>query len=170
MRRKRLRIGEKVSIAVADGNAKQLPFLHEIGERGVGGFCPQVFELAQIFQADISQKGAGQQSRFGQDLKSVADTKDESAFFGEIGNGIHYRRELRQRSGSQVVTVGKSAGQKDRVKTLYGGVLVPDEFNRFSEDGLDCVITIVLAVGARKDDDAEFHTVLITPKQSGIPQ
>ncbi len=47
-------------------------------------FRSQVNKLADVFHADIPQQRAGQQSGFGQDLESVADAEDESAFFGEI--------------------------------------------------------------------------------------
>src|SRR5205814_1163663 len=117
----------------------------------------QIFEFAKILQADIAQERARQQAGFRENLKTVADSKNHAAFFRKIGNRVHHRRELRERAGSQVVTICKSAGQDDRVESLYGRVLVPNVRHRLSEHRLDRVIAIVLAIRSWKNNDTEFH-------------
>ena len=76
---------------------------------------------------------------------------------GEIRDRCHDRREPGDRAGPQVVAVRKPARQHDDVSALEARLLVPDELGLLAEHVLGGVIGVVIAVGAGKDDDAEFH-------------
>src|SRR5207253_5678824 len=71
---------------------------------------------------------------------------------------VHDRRKTGQRSGAQVVAVRKASGNDDGIVTAQVGVAVPDEINRLSDVFRDHVVSIVIAVRAGKNNDAEFHS------------
>ncbi len=73
----------------------------------------------------IDQERAGKQTRFAEDLEAVADTEHEPALIGELDDLLHDRRETGDRAGTQVVTVGETAGHDDRVNALEITVFVP---------------------------------------------
>src|SRR3954471_8959195 len=54
----------------------------------------------------------------------------------------------------------KAARQHDDVCALQRCFLVPDELGVLAKDVFRGVIGVVIAVGTRKDDDAEFHFLL----------
>jgi uncharacterized protein with GYD domain len=60
-------------------------------------------------------------------LKAVAYPQHKSSAVREFPDRIHHRRKARERTGSQVITVGKSAGKYDGVVRRQIGVTVPDE-------------------------------------------
>jgi len=76
-------ISKKIPIAVTDRNPQQLPLREEVGERRVRRLSTEIFELADIFQADVSEQRSRQQSGFGQYLKTIAYAENQTALFSK---------------------------------------------------------------------------------------
>ena len=109
-------------------------------------------------QIAVADERAGQQVRFGQDLKAVADADDEAAVVGELFHGLHHGAEPRDRAAAQIIAVAKAAGHDDAIGVAEGGVLVPDEVRGMAEqaDGVDGVL---VAVAGGELEDGEIHSI-----------
>src|SRR5205085_2490017 len=70
---------------------------------------------------------------------------------------IHHGREARERTGAQVVAIREAAWNDDRIVRTQIRVTMPDEINGLADVLRDYVISIVIAVRAWKNYDAEFH-------------
>ena len=69
----------------------------------------------------------------------------------------HHRRKLGDGAAAQIIAVGEAAGQNDGIDIAECVRIVPDEFGLLAEIVRDGVPSIVIAIAAGKDDDAEFH-------------
>jgi hypothetical protein len=78
--------------------------------------------LANEFQLRIAHQDAGQQARFAQDLKAVADPEHETAIGGVFAHRVHHRRAGGNRAAAQIVAIGKPAGHHDEVGPLGSAV------------------------------------------------
>src|SRR5918911_1537579 len=85
------------------------PALQLVSERRVGIFDPHVYVLAYEMKVSVAYERTGQESRFGQDLKAVADAKDEAASCGELLDRSHDGRKACERPGPQVIAVREAA-------------------------------------------------------------
>src|SRR5262249_15626352 len=109
----------------------------------------------------VAHECAGKHPGFAKDLEAVADANHKSARGGESGDFLHDGREPGDGAGAQIVAVGKAAGNDDGVAIFQVVRLVPEKCGLLSGGGDDGVVAIVIAVGARKDDDAEFHSFIL---------
>src|SRR6185312_4769649 len=114
--------------------------------------------LANVFESGVAKKRAGQKARFAQDLKSVADAEHGPAFGSELFDGLHDGRKVGDGPGAQVVSVGEAPGNQNGIAALEVGGIVPETGNRLVGDFCYDVVSIVVAVGAGEDEDAELHT------------
>ena len=73
------------------------------------------------------------------------------------GNGFHDGREAGYGAGSQVIPIAEASGEYDHLRVAQRGFLVPYEPHRLFEDILDGVVAVMVAIGAREDDDGELH-------------
>src|SRR5260370_39217359 len=78
------------------------------------------------------------------------------------------RRKPAQRSGAQIVAVRESAGNDNRVITRKIGLAMPDEIHRLAHVFRNHVISIVIAVRTRKDNDPKLQLSISTRKSSMI--
>jgi len=69
----------------------------------------------------------------------------------------HDRRMRRHRAATQIIAVGKAAGNNDQIEVRQFGVAVPDFERRFAGQALKCVEYVLFAVGAGKNDDGGEH-------------
>src|SRR5262249_51809265 len=90
-------------------------------------------------------------------LKAVADAENQPAAACELFDGAHHRTEARDCAGPQIIAVRKTTGQNHRIAVREVGLLVPDEVYGLTDYLADYVIGVVIAVGARKNNHAEFH-------------
>src|SRR5438445_13711658 len=109
--------------------------------------------LAHKGRGSVSQHGSWKQSRFQQDLKPVADAKDQPAGLGEASDRSHHRGEPRNRAGAKIVAVGEAAGNDDRVYMREHRFLVPEEVCRGAHDLGDGMLTVTVTAGAAKGED-----------------
>ena len=75
----------------------------------------QIHGGAQEGEAPVLLEGAGQQMRFGEHLKAIANPDHRAAFGRKGRHRRHDRREAGDGTGAQVVTVGETAGQDYRI-------------------------------------------------------
>jgi hypothetical protein len=98
-----------------------------------------------------------QQTCFNQNLEAIANPDNQTTFFSEIANAFHDGRKASDCSNPQVVAVRKSSRQDDAIKAGDIPFLVPNKINIAVKDCLDHMPAISVAIGARKDNDAETH-------------
>src|SRR5439155_12174270 len=67
----------------------------------------------------------------------------------------HDRRESRDRTGSKVVSVRKAARNHDRVERRQCLGLMPDEFRGRAQHLGYRIMTVLVAVGAREDENTD---------------
>jgi hypothetical protein len=150
-------IAEVISLHVADRDGQNFSLRAGVGERRGCVFGSNVNRLADIFQAGIAQKRSGQEAGFAENLETVADSEDEPAAIGKAAHGFHDRREFCDCAGAQVIAESKPSGNDDGIGILQVMRFVPEESNRLFGYLLNGPERVVIAVGAGKDDDAEFH-------------
>lgn len=150
------RVDAVIALAVGDGNAEARTNVAAV--EALGGFLDvEGLGDAAKFEAVVAHEGAGQQAGFAEDLKAVADAENESAVRGVFLDSPHHRGKARNGAAAQVVAIGKSAGQHDRVGIAQGRFLVPDDFGRNTEDGVKRVDGVGIAVGTGELDDGNRH-------------
>ena len=99
-------------------------------ERSLIRFYPQPNRLTDKMQRLIPDQRAGQQP--GSHIKSETHCRFQSPAYRRSppDDGPHDRRKTGNRPTPEIVPVGKSAWQYDRVKTGYGSLFVPEIFGR----------------------------------------
>ena len=104
-------------------------------------------------QPAVLLQRARHEARLGEHLETVADAKHRSTFGRVARDRLHHGRKTGQRSWSQVVPVGESAGKDDAVERRQVTLGMPDEL-RIGAELRDRRGRVVLTVGPREDDDA----------------
>ena len=141
---------------MGDGNAERRASAAEVQERIRDTFHAHVLVLADEVQRAIANQRAGKQARFAQDLESIADPEQELAGRGVLLHRLHDRRKPGDGPATQVIAIGKAAGQDDEIVTGDGSFLVPDIIGgdaKFSE----CEDTVLIAIGAWEADNGSFQ-------------
>ena len=150
-------ITEIVAFHVADGDFEDLAGLQVLGEGCLVGFDAQVDLLADVFEAGIAHECAGEQTGFAKDLKAVADAENQAAGGSELLDRLHNGSEVSDGAGAEVVAVGEAAGNNDGIAVFEVFGLMPQEGGRLTGNFGDSVVSVVIAIGSGKDEDAEFH-------------
>ena len=111
---------------------------------------------AQTNSSEWFGRSAGEEAGFAQDLEAVADAAEHrSALCGEAADGLHRRREARDRSAAEVVTVREATRQDDPADIAREvGVSVPEE-HRLSTERVERPGRVTVVVRPRKDDDGD---------------
>src|SRR5262245_12739859 len=102
-------------------------------------------------QVTIAYQGTGQQSRFAQNLKAIANPENESAILRKLLHGSHHRRESRERARTQIIAIRKATGDDDCIVTTQIGIAMPNEIDRLTDVFRNNVIRVVVAVRAGKN-------------------
>lgn len=155
--RQRLGLAKVVAFHVPDGDFEHFAFLAGMSKWRVGALYPQMHRFADVLQSGIAQQRPGEQSGLAEDLKSVADTQHQPTTRGEALHWLHDRCKFGDSAGAQVVSIGKAAGDHDRIAVLEIVTLVPEKCDRLFGRVLDGVKRVVIAVRTGKDEYAEFH-------------
>src|SRR5438105_6767175 len=119
---------------------------------------PDLDRAAQELQARVLLQGTGEQAGLSEDLETVADAQHRPACLCELADGTHQRAEPGDGARAQIVAVGEAAREDDGVDVAQGVVAVPQQLG-LTAGGTDGFDHVVLAVRARKDDDADVHYV-----------
>ena len=104
------RVTRVVALEVVDRDTEDGTELSALGEHRCRALDTNSDGSAQEFQAAVLLQRSRQQSRFGEDLKAVADAHDGTALAGEPADGCHDGAEAGDGAGAQVVAVGEPAG------------------------------------------------------------
>jgi hypothetical protein len=116
-----------------------------------------VHQARHEFDPFVANHRAGQQSSLEEDLETVADAENRSAALRKPLHRRHDWRKARDRTGPQVVAVGKAAGQNHGIGTGDIGILVPDELGLLAENLTGGIPGVAVGVGTGENDDGEFH-------------
>ena len=154
----RLFVGFVIALAMRDRHADDLAGIVAARERRIRAFDPQMHVLADEFQPRIAHQHAGQQARFAQDLKAVADAEHETAIGREFAHRVHDRRTRGNRAAAQIVAIGKAAGHDHEIGALgQRGVGVPDHRGLLARGELQRARHVALAIDSGKDENGGFH-------------
>src|SRR5205823_8092292 len=84
----------------------------------------------------------------------------------ELCHLVHDGRELSDGGGARVIAIGKAARDDDGITILQVVRLMPEHGGLLAGGGNGRVVTILIAVGAGKDDDAKLHNFILTTKDT----
>ena len=114
--------------------------------------------LADVVLGGVAHERAGEQAGLAEDLEAVADAEDQAAGCGEALDGLHDGSEPGDGAGTEIVAVGKAAGDKDGVAALkiLGGV--PEIGDGLAHERAEDVVGVVVAVRSGEDKDAKLHS------------
>src|SRR5262245_5789146 len=104
------RVGVVATLAVLDREFEQLSFFSLAGKRGVRFFDSEHYLLANKLKPGVSHQRTGQQTRFTENLESIADSQNQAALPSELENAAHDRRKTRHGAAAEIVAVRKSTG------------------------------------------------------------
>src|SRR6185437_11568609 len=155
---KRGGVAKIIAFHVSDRKAQHLAGGGGAGEGGIRVLHADMNLATEETQARIARHCAGQQARFEQNLESIADAENQPARVRKSFHGFHDRRKARDGAGAEVVAIGEAAGQDDRIHAGDFLRLMPDELDWFAEYAADGVKRVMVAIGTRKNDDAELHS------------
>src|SRR6185436_9553099 len=113
--------------------------------------------LANKMQRLVPEHGPRQQPCFEQNLKPVADAEHHPTLLRKFLHRSHHRREPRDRASPQIVTVGKPAGQDNRIQAREQRLLVPDHLHILAQHILEDMLTVVIAITAGKNYHSDLH-------------
>src|SRR5438552_17594232 len=116
--------------------------------------------LANVLQAGIAHESARQQPRLAQNLKSIANSEDDSAAISKLLHRLHHGRELSDGAGAEVVAISKSAGHDHCVAVFQIMRLMPQKSDWLLQYLLNSPVGVVIAIRARENDYAKFHRFL----------
>ncbi len=153
----RLFVGDVVAFAMGDGQVQDLARLEAVREARVGILDPDGHRLTAKMEAVIADQHAWQQAGLAQDLEAVADADDRPPRRGRLLHRRHDGREAGDGSGAEIVAVGKTAGQDDRVRAVQRGLLVPDIIDLLAEDVFQDMKGVLVAIGSGETDDSPAH-------------
>jgi len=74
---------------------------------------------------------------------------------------VHDGRKTRDGSGAEVITECETAGKNDDIRAGKIGGLMPDEFSLLAEYVMRYVKSVIIAIGAGENDNAEFHSLTL---------
>src|SRR5918993_2109 len=149
------------SLAVLDGNLKQLPLFKLRGKRRIGLFDPQPSLLADELQPCIAHQRAGKQSRFTENLKTVANAQDHAAVSSEFLNAPHNRRETRHCAAAEIIAIGKAARQYQTVEMSQKLIFVPEKLHLLAHLSFEAIENVLIVARAWKNNHSPTH--VITP-------
>ena len=101
----------------------------------------------------VADERAGQEVRFAEHLKAVADAEDGHAFPSLFDDFPHDGRCRGDCTTAQVVAVGESPRDDDRVDAMQFAVLVP-QGNGLAASEAHCARRILVVEGAGEGDDS----------------
>ena len=135
------------------GDREPVPARARAREGGVGVLDDHLDLAAAEAEVVVAAAGARQEPCLAEHLEAVADAEHAAPLTGELGHGLHHRREAGDRAGAEVVAVGEAAGDDDGVDALQVAVAVPEDLRvAVALTGLE---RIDFVTGSGKPDDAE---------------
>ena len=109
-------------------------------------------------QIGVAHQHAGQKPGFDQNLKAVADAKNQPAPCGMGADRLHDGGASGDGPAAQIIAIRKAAGQQDEIGA--GGqrmFAMPDERRFFAGHCLDGADRVLLTIGAGEKNDGGVH-------------
>ena len=128
-----------------------------MGERGIRNLNAQGHEIADKSKRAISDQRAWKKAGFAQDLKTVTCSQHKLARARVANHCFHDRREASDRAAAQIVAVGKTARQNNRIVIAQRSLFVPNVIGLEPFDTVNSRDAILVAIGTGKLDDGELH-------------
>jgi hypothetical protein len=97
-------------------------------------FNSQFLIAANEMQVIVSHECARQQVGFAQHLKTVANAEDWHSAFRSINKRRHDWSESRNCTTPQVVAIGETTGEHDRINAMEIGISVPECYRLATSD------------------------------------
>jgi len=116
-----------ISFHVPYGDLKYVSTGKLVGEWTIGSFDAKMNLPANVLESGIPHQSPGKQARFSKYLESVTDAEDQAARGGKTFDGLHHRGKPGNSAGSQVVAVGKSARNNNRIDSSQVFRIVPQK-------------------------------------------
>jgi len=151
-----------VAFHVTDGQLKHFALGEPGGKGAIRGFSAEIDLLADVFETGVAHERTGEQAGLSEDLEAVADAQDQAASGCKALDRLHDGREAGDGAGAQVIAIGKAAGNQDCINALKILGVVPEEGDGLMSDFGNHVVSVVVAVGAGKDQNPEFHGSRVT--------
>jgi hypothetical protein len=151
-----------IAVAMGDRRFQDLSLGGGVCEWGVGLLDADMHGTTDEPETRVSHQGARKETGFAEDLKAVANPKDQATFIRELRHGLHHWGKARDRASAQIVSISESAGQNDYIAACQVFGLMPDELNGLPKNVTDSIKGVMIAIGPGKDHYSEFHAV-VTP-------
>src|SRR5690348_9546368 len=100
----------------------------------IANFDPHRYHIANKTKRTIAHERAWQQARLAQNLKAVTGSKNELTRSRLLDHRLHDRRKPSNRAATEIIAIGKTAGENDRVVLAQRRPLMPDVFGLQSSD------------------------------------
>ena len=117
----------------------------------------QIDRPADELQSHISDQSPLQQTGFEQDLESIADTNHKTAGGGKLLNSLNDWGESGYGSATQIIAIGKAAGNEYSVNTFEVPGFVPDFGDVLLHIRRQRIDGVVVTIGTGECNDSEFH-------------
>src|SRR5579875_494637 len=161
----RLGAGFVIALAMRDCNLDDLAPLIARRKGRIGALNSQMLHPAYEAQTGIAHQDTGQKARLNQDLKAVADAKNEAAPGGMGANRLHDWRARGDRPAAQIVAIGEAPGEEHNVGARGQGVFrMPDEGRLHAGHTLKGADGIALAIGTGEENDGGAHSMGVQPE------
>src|SRR6478752_4287817 len=108
-------------------------------------------------ELSIPNQRPGKQPDLAQNLEAVARPNHELPLPRLLYHAGHDRRKSGNGAAAEIIAVGKTARQHNRVESVERPVLVPDVFGSDAGNSVQCSQTILVAIRSGKLDHCEFH-------------
>src|SRR5690606_4481588 len=147
----------KAAFAVRNRNLQNLTGFVPVRIHGICILYSKSDRLGYERESNVAHERPRKEPRLTRDLESVADGQHRATAPGVLHDFVHHRAESCNRSGTEIVTVGKTARKNHDVRPLEVMILVPEVGCSLAKYIRDSVVSVVVAVGTWKGDNAELH-------------
>ena len=101
-----------------DRHSQQRPLPTTVREKRIGHLDPRRHHVADKMQRPVPNQRARQQTDLAKNLEPVANTDDQRSASRRVYHALHDGRKSGDGAAAEIIAVGKSARQHDRVETI----------------------------------------------------
>ena len=153
----RLFVSDIAAFPMRNRQVQNLSSVRLMRERRVGADNLQATVRQTNFKFALRTSAPGSRPTLGKHLKAIADAQHQAAISREFLDGRHNRRKFSDRAATKIISIGKPARKNDRVHIAKRCRIVPDELGLMVQVLRERVPSVVIAIAARKNDNADFH-------------
>ena len=112
----------------------------------IRNFNAQSDQFANKSKRTIANERAGKKAGFAQNLETVAGAEHELSRAGIVYYCFHDWRETRDCAATQIIAVGKTSRQNDRIVVSKRSFFVPDIIRLQPFDAVDAGNAVLIAI------------------------